>query len=241
MIHFQIFKKFPQVIYGLSTRKDSSMKLNSQKDKKALRNRQKFLSLFNLKIKNLVWANLDHQGKVKVISLKDRGKWIKNTDGLITAQKNLYLALTVADCFPVFFFEPKREVVALAHASWRAIVNGVISRTIQRMKNKFGCQRKNILMGIGPGIRACHFEIQKDVAKKFISKFFQKVLIKRKNQLFIDLPMAIKLEARKNGVLAKNIEEKKECTYCLKDKYFSFRRDQPKKLKTMMALIGLKD
>ncbi len=109
MIHFWIFKKFPQIIYGLSTRKDGSMKLTGQKEKdeKALKNRQKFLSLFNLKIKDVVWAQSDHQGRVKIVTLKNRGQLIKNVDGLISKDKNLYLSLTVADCFPFFFFEPK--------------------------------------------------------------------------------------------------------------------------------------
>lgn len=241
MIHFQIFKKFPQIIYGLSTRKDGSMKLTGQKekDKKALRNRQKFLSLFNLKIKDVVWAQLDHQGKVKTATLKNRGQWIKNIDGFISKDKNLYLSLTMADCFPVFFFESEKGIVALVHASWRAIIRGIIERIIEQIKMDSG-QVKNILMAIGPGIRPCHFEVKEKVARKFLTKFSQKVLIKKRGKIFIDLPLTIKLIALKSGILPRNIEELRECTYCLKNKYFSFRRDKPKKIKAMMTLIGLK-
>jgi len=243
MIQLRIFKKFPNLIYGLSTKRDGSMRLIKQKekDKKAFKNRQKFLSLFNLKTKDMVWAFLDHQGRVKIATSKNRGQWIKNVDGLITKEKNLFLSLTAADCFPVFFFDQKKEITGLAHASWRAIIKGLITRMIKIMKNKFLSQAKDVLIGIGPGIRSCHFEVKEDVAKKFLSRFSKKVLIKRKNRLFIDLPMAIKLEAVKNGILAKNIEEIKECTYCLKNKYFSYRRDKPKQMKTMMALIGLRN
>lgn len=135
----------------------------------------------------------------------------------------------------------------MAHASWRAIIRSIIRRVIEIMKNKFGSQEKDILVGVGPKICSCHFEVQEDVA----TKFSQKVLIKRKNRLFIDLPLAIKLEVIKNGIRPKNIEEIKECTYCLKNKYFFFRRaahlgeprfwqEKPKELKAMMALIGVK-
>jgi YfiH family protein len=243
MIQFKIFKNFPHLVYGVSTKRDGSMRLIKQKEKnkRALKNRQKFLSLFNLKIKDTVWASLDHQGKVKIVTSKNRGQRIKNVDGLITKEKNLFLSLTVADCFPVFFFDQKKEIVGLAHASWRAIIKGLITRMIKIMKNKFLSQGKDILIGIGPGIRSCHFEVKEDVAKKFLSRFSKKVLIKRKNRLFIDLPMAIKLEAFKNGILRKNIEEIKECTYCLKNKYFSYRRDKPRPMKTMMAFIGLRN
>lgn len=58
--------------------------------------------------------------------------------------------------------------------------------------------------------------------------------------MFINLPLVVKLQALKNGILARNIEEMKKCTYCLKNKYFSYRRDKLKEIKTMMAIIGLK-
>lgn len=194
-----------------------------------------------MKIKDVVWAQLNHQGKVKIATFKNQGQWIKNVDGLITKEKDLYLSLTVADCFPVFFFEPKKEVVALAHASWRTITRGLIIQIIKIMKNRFSCQSKNILIGIGPGIRTCHFEVKENLAKKFLKRFGQKVLMKRKNRFFIDLPLAIKLEAIKNGVLPKNIEDIKDCTYCLKNKYFSRRREKLKELKAMMVLMGVKN
>lgn len=242
MLSFRIFKNFPSLIYGLSTKKHGSMKLFGQKekDKKALENRQKFLSFFNLKIKDVVWAQLDHQGRVKIVTKNCRGQWVKNVDGLISQEKNLFLSLTVADCFPVFFFEPKKEVIALVHASWRAIIKGVITKTI-RMIKKAGSKPTDILIGIGPGIRVCHFEVKEEVVKKFLFQFSQKVLSKRKNRLFIDLPLAIKLEAIKNGILAKNIEEIKECTYCLRNKYFSRRREKLKELRTMLAVVGLRE
>ncbi|MFN3301856.1 MAG: peptidoglycan editing factor PgeF [Patescibacteria group bacterium] len=243
MIHFQIFEKFPQLVYGVSTKKDGSMKLFGQKekDKKNLKNRQKFLSLFNLKIKDVVWAKLNHQGRVKIVTFKNCGQWIKNVDGLITKEENVFLSLTIADCFPVFFFEPKKKIIALAHASWRAILKGLISRIIKTIKKRFLSQPKDILMGIGPGIRSCHFEVKEKVAKKFLKKFGQKVLIKRKDQSFIDLAKSIKLEAIKNKILPQNIEDIKECTYCLKNKYFSYRRQRTKEIKAMMAIIGLKN
>ncbi len=52
-----------------------------------MKNCQKFLSLFNLKIKDVVWAQLDHQGKVKIAYPKNQGQWLKNIDGLITGEK----------------------------------------------------------------------------------------------------------------------------------------------------------
>ncbi len=42
------------------------------------------------------------------------------------------------------------------------------------------------------------------------------------------------------GALANKINISSECTHCLKDKYFSYRRDQVYGPETMLAYIGIK-
>lgn len=119
MIKFKIFKKFPHLIYGLSKRKHGSMKFFSdQKNRIIGQNRKKFFKIFRLKENQVIRTGLIHGNRVKIVSLKCRGKLIKNTDGLIAKEKNIFLSLTVADCFPVFIFNPQKEIIALVHAGW---------------------------------------------------------------------------------------------------------------------------
>ncbi|MHB8904461.1 MAG: laccase domain-containing protein, partial [Patescibacteria group bacterium] len=55
-----------------------------------------------------------------------------------------------------------------------------------------------------------------------------------------NLSRAVKDQLIKLGVQGDNISISPECTYCLTDKYFSFRRDNPKEIEAMIAYIGLK-
>ncbi len=86
---------------------------------------------------------------------------------------------------------------------------------------------KNINAFIGPGIGVCHFEVKKDVAKKF-PLFVEK----RDNKIFVNLKKCVKSKLENNGVLVK---DSGICTYCDTNRYFSYRRD--KQLKTMLAVI----
>lgn len=242
MLYFKIFKKFPSLIYGLSERKHGSMKFlhRGKKDQKAFKNQQNFISSFGLKNKQLVRAGLIRSNQVKIVKQKNAGKLVKNNDALITEEKNIFLSLTVADCFPVFLFDPQKQTVALIHAGWRSIIKNIIPKTIKLMKEKMGSKSADILIGIGPGIRKCHFEVQKDVANNFFKKFGPRTLSQSRGKIFIDLPLAIKIQALKSGILTRNIEDSKKCSYCLKNKYYSYRRDKNLSVKTMIAIIGLK-
>jgi len=56
--------------------------------------------------------------------------------------------------------------------------------------------------------------------------------------MFLDLKNIAQTQLRSLGVKEEHIEANPECTYCISDKYFSYRRDKPKILKTMIAVIG---
>ena len=66
-------------------------------------------------------------------------KWVdtpgeySGIDGLITSKTGVILTLKVADCVPLYFFEPKCKMAGLVHSGWRGTVNGIIQNTIKLM------------------------------------------------------------------------------------------------------------
>jgi YfiH family protein len=236
---FKIFKRYP-IIVSLSQKRDGSMRLFNDpfSDRKVLKNRKKFLKKIGIKEKDTVVADLIHNSKVKIVSKKDKGKIIKKTDGLITKEKNLFLTITVADCLPIFIYEPEKEIVGLVHLSWRNLKKGILKKTLNLFK-KLGAKKNKILLGIGPSICQKHFEVKEDLLKIF-KPYLKEALLKKEDKYFLDLKKICLIQLKDSGIKKENIETSKECTYCLKNKYFSFRRDKPKKLKAMMAVIGKK-
>lgn len=229
---FKIFQKYSNIILAISEKEDGAMKLSDE-------NRRRFFKKFGIKDNLAVRADLVNGNAVGIVSNQQSGKIIKKTDGLITADKNLFLTITVADCLPVFVYDPKKEIIGLVHAGWRNLAGNILEKTIEKMSENFGSLPKDILVGIGPGISQCHFEVKEDVLKKF-KHYFKNALIKRDDRVFLDLKKIAKIQLINSGIKEENIEISPECTFCLPEKYFSFRRDRPKTPQTMIAVIGIK-
>ncbi len=267
---FALFKKYPKIVAAVSTKNDGTMKLtgNLLRDKKIKENRNRFLEKFGIKGSLALSAELIHGNNVRIVSKSDAGSVMKKTDGLITAHKSLFLTITVADCLPIFIYDPEKEIVGLIHAGWRGLSKNILLAVIKKITENFRSLPEDILVGVGPGISQCHFEV-KDGLLKIFKDYLPDVLfrnintsplcgedtsaertrpqeylaplgrgssLRKKGKNFLDLKKIAKIQLINLGIKEKNIEVSPECTFCLSNKYFSFRRD--KELQTMIAIIG---
>ncbi|HAV11460.1 MAG TPA: peptidoglycan editing factor PgeF [Candidatus Moranbacteria bacterium] len=238
---FDIFKKH-NVIAAVSERKDGSMKVYADKSEaeSVRENRRKFLQGLGVEMGDSVAAYLTHGNSITLVEKEDREKFFDATDGFVTKEKNIFLTVTVSDCLPVFLFDPKAEVIALAHAGWGGLEKSIIPEAIGKMK-KLGASPKDILAAIGPGMEKCHYEIGKELAEKFAH--IPGSHEERNGKLFLDTKAIAKYQLLEEGISAGNIETSPDCTFREKEKYFSYRRDsygQPEKLEAMMAVFGMK-
>lgn len=233
-IRFPKFDAVPKLRYGFSERSDGNMRLPADETVKA--NRDRYLGSKDLASERLVAASLVHGTHVHVSKNDDAGKVIQACDGLITHEQNLALGLTGADCFPIFAVDPQKKIIGLAHAGWRGITHGVVSELVSQMK-LLDSHPENLLIGIGPGLRACHFEIKEDVLQSFTA--YPESILNRDGKLFVDLPSIIRQQLEATGIQPSSIEDCGECTYDLEEKYFSWRRDKGVQLQAMLAYIIL--
>jgi len=152
---------------------------------------------------------------------------VLETDGLVTNISGLILCTIHADCVPLFFIDPVRKAIGMAHAGWRGTLNDIAKKAVNQMKQRFTCKPTDILVGIGPSIGGCCFEVGKDVAEKFSNKFgFTGEIIQREGGKYkIDLQKANEEVLINTGILRSNIESARICTMCHGEDFFSHRRD----------------
>jgi len=224
-----MFEKYP-LIAAVSEKKDGSMKLFNKPKEENMLNRERFLKKLKIDSSLLVSAGLVHGNVVKVVDHSNAGKVASNADGLITDSKGIFLSVTVADCLPIFLYDPQKEIIALIHAGWKSLAKGILACAVEKMEDEFKSLPKDILASVGPGIGVCHFEVGEEVMDEF--REFLPVVRKKK---FLNLKKIAELQLMDVGV--KEVEISKECTYCLEDKYFSYRRI--KEMKAMMAVMGM--
>lgn len=231
MLKFFADKK--EILAIMSEKPDGSMKIfeNGANNE----NRSSFFEKNKINKDDIFSAEIIHGNKVEIVD-RNFPKIIKGADALVTREK-IFLSVTVADCIPIYFYDNKSNVVGIAHAGWRGIIKGIIKNTLDKIV-EIGGVNNNIKVILGPGLRACHFEIKKDVLDNF-NKWVEFV-IRKDDKIFVDLFGIIKKELLNNEVLEKNILDLGECTFDNKEKYFSYRRDRPEIVEAMIAVIGIR-
>lgn len=220
---------------GVSTEEYKSLNLSFRNDNKknVIINFERFCNAVNLNHKNTVFSNQIHKDKIYIADKKDRGKGlfiesdIKGIDALITNEKDVILTTFYADCVPIFIYDKKQKVIAMAHSGWQGSLKNISVKTILKMKEEFNCNMNDILVGIGPSIHKCCFETSEDVSEKFIKEmpFSKKFIYKEiENDKFkIDLQSIIKQNLLNLNILDKNIEISNMCTKCNPNLFFSHR------------------
>ena len=87
------------------------------------------------------------------------------TDAIATVETNSVCAVLTADCLPVVFATRKSDEIAVAHAGWRGLCNGVLEATV----NAMNCKPADILVWLGPAISQPAFEVGVEVREQFIA------------------------------------------------------------------------
>ena len=105
-------------------------------EERVLRNRELFFGHLGIPPARLAIPGQIHGSDVLRVS--EPGVY-EAYDGLITNSENIFLAITVADCVPVFLFDTEVKAVAAIHAGWR----GSKSRILKK-RGKLSHQYKNL-------------------------------------------------------------------------------------------------
>ena len=148
-----------------------------------------------------------------------------------------------ADCTPLLFCDPVRKVIATSHAGWRGTVKLIGKVTVEKMANEFGCNPKDITVGIGPCIMDCCYEVDEPVAKEFRAiKFLNlsKILFPKENgRYMLNLVEANRQILINSGISPDNIDASDICTCCNSGDLHSHRATNGKR-GNLAAIIELK-
>ena len=152
-----------------------------------------------------------------------------DSDAIITNQRNILIGILVADCFPVILYDQNKHVAGVVHLGWRGTAAGLLGRTVNAMREIFGCQAADICAAVGPGIGAHSYEVDRPVRDAFRQGTDQWGRIATEISLGhwqLDLQKSVLLQLDEAGVDRTDVDIVEECTCCHKETFFSYRRDQ---------------
>lgn len=180
----------------------------------------------------LVHANQVHSNNVRIVT---KPGLYKETDGLITAEKNLFLVISVADCLPVMIYDSRNQIVANIHAGWRGTQKQIVRRAIEILKGECNSNPEDLEVFLGPCIRQKNFEVGADVAALFDNAFVEK----NNGRYYVDIIKHNTEQLKSFGIKTNQIEACGLCTYEETNLLHSYRRDREKSGR-MFAIIGMK-
>ncbi len=194
------------------------------------KNRSIFFNALNIDISRCVFPQQVHSDVVVTV---DRPGIVEKCDALITREKNLFLTIQTADCFPIFLYDNLNEIVAIVHSGWRGTAKNIVKKTIKQM----AANPLHIRAAIGPGVQQSCYQVDEKTAAHFNRKY----LIPDGNTHFkLDIQDAIYDQIIAAGVIRENIATDTSCTHCRSDLYYSYRRDGENSGR-MMSVIGMCD
>jgi YfiH family protein len=189
-------------------------------------NHRRIYAALDLDVGQVITARQVHGNRVATVAGPHGGAVMANTDGLATATPGLALMLRFADCQPILLYDPENHALALAHAGWRGLAQGIALRAVEAMQEAFGSRPGALLAGLGPAIGPCCYIVGQEVAAAlgYALPDWKKVLhLEGEDRWRLDLPGANAQLLAAAGVT--RIEQAGICTSCRNDEFFSHRAD----------------
>jgi YfiH family protein len=139
-------------------------------------------------------------------------------DGLLSFSPSQVCAVLTADCLPVLFCNRSGNRVAVAHAGWRGLAQGVLQATVKQMKETPG----EIMAWLGPAIGPEVYEVGEDVRQAFAEE--QGICFRKNGETWmLDLYGVARRILTQLGITA--VYGGHFCTFSDNERFFSYRRD----------------
>jgi YfiH family protein len=204
-----------------------------------LRNRERIAAAIDIPLNSLTTAKQIHDDSVKVVSEESRGKGsidfdgaINGTDAMVTDVPNTCLMVLLADCVPLLLYDPSNKAIGVVHAGWKGTLQFIAKATIRTMEEHFGSSLRDILVGIGPSIGPCCYQVGEEVVSQAeqVLGTTQHIIRNRSadGKGYLDLWKANLEQLLAAGIPEENIEMAGTCTCHERDVFFSYRGEKGK-------------
>jgi hypothetical protein len=141
--------------------------------------------------------------------------WLRfdGADGHLALGAGIALAVTIADCVPVFVAHPQSGMVALLHAGWRGTAGRILPKALGLMAQA-GFAATELHLHLGPAICGRCYEVGPEVFGQLTGWS----TVRNRN---VDLRALLAEQAKEEGV--GRISASPYCTRCDSDRFFSHR------------------
>lgn len=180
-------------------------------------NRIRLAAEVGVGIDSLVFMDQCHGADVAVITAKPDGPLV--VDAVITAQRDLALAVLVADCTPILLSDERAGVVGAVHAGRPGMTKGVVPQAISAMRDLGATQ---ISAAVGPSVCGRCYEVPLEMREEAAAVSPEARAVTWTGTPAIDVAAGVVAQLRSSGV-----EDITWVPGCAREdqSLFSYRRD----------------
>lgn len=227
IIESQLFKRFPEIIFGLSTKiglnHNSPFHFNlsltvGDDPELVAKNREAFFNELGFTTSQIAIQKQIHS---EIITIVEQPGLIGESDGMITTKMNLGITVSTADCVPIFVYDKMNKVIAGIHSGWRGTQKQLLLKALVILSEKFNSDPEDLNVYIGPSIAQRNYEVGEEVAEQFDQKYSMRI----NGKIYLNVVQANLDMIYDFGISKDQVEVSQLCSYEEKELLHSYRRD----------------
>ena len=252
----KLLSQFDAIDHGsVSSKKYGVTAFGYASDEEVIMNREKMSKDLGFELEQTVFTFQSHGNDIIKVDKKMMGRgateksdWLsaeKGSDAMITDEVGPVMVIRTADCIPIFFFHPQKNVIAVAHAGWKGTNKKIVQEVVKMMKDEYNCYSSELFVAIGPAICGQCYDNSRvsDDRINLLKRLFNKdneIIIDDKGSISLNLPLANKKLCLSAGIPENQIEMSNICTYENDHIWASYRKNSQDLSTSIWSYIRLK-
>ena len=222
----KLLNSFANLTHCFTTKQSGNLAFHvNDNPEYVLQNHQKLAQKLKYDLETLVHMKQIHSNRVKIVTQEDNFQNPPTCDALITDKKNIPLMVMVADCSPILLYDPKKEVIAVAHAGRAGAFHNIIKNVIKSFIDDFGSNPSDILASIGPSICQKCYEVNAVISLEAKEQKLDFALTKEGDKFYLDIRKILETQLLEAKIKKENIEISQLCSKCNQN-YYSYRENR---------------
>lgn len=171
MMRFTDFERLGVSVAAMSDRSDGDCRRSDLPDGNGC---AAFCISLGLHPDRLVRAAQVHGASIARAAAKDSGRGavpgvepFPETDAIITDVPGLPIGVTIADCVPLWIFDPVTRSGGIVHAGRIGTYNNIAGAAVAALQEAYGATPENVHALIGPSAGPNAYEVSEEIAQDF--------------------------------------------------------------------------
>jgi hypothetical protein len=146
---------------------------------------------------------------------------LPRADGWITDRPGAVVAVSVADCLPIWIWHRDGRAAGVFHSGWRGLAAGLPAHAAAAFSREFGIKAEDLEAFVGPHAGACCYQVGPEVSEQFRADSLRR----SGADTFLDLGAEARSQLAEAGLRPDGVRSAPECTVCSREQFYSYRRE----------------